>query len=187
MSWKSLSILLVLASAALGCNMHSKSMPPPVTLAPTDAYTLDTGDRLRVIVFGQDNLSRSFTVDASGYVAMTLIGSVKARGATTRQLEQRIAGALSGTYVKDPRVSVEVEIYRPFFILGEVENPGQFPFVNGITIENAVAIAGGFTERANERKIRVTRRLGEENVTSYMPSFETVRPGDTIYVKERLF
>lgn len=187
MSWKSLTTAVLTSFAVLGCNMHSTFMPPPVTLAPTDAYTLDTGDRLRIIVFGQDNLSRSFTVDASGNISMTLIGTVRARGAGTRQLEQKIANALSGTYVKDPRVSVEVEVYRPFFILGEVRTPGQFSFVNGITIENAVAIAGGFTDRANERKVRVTRRIGDENVSEILAPFESVRPGDTIYVKERLF
>lgn len=180
-------IAVILALGLQGCNFHGKSNPPAILLASTDAYTLDTGDRLRIVVFGQDNLSRGYTVDGSGNVAMALVGMVRARGGTTYQLEQRIEGALAGTYVKDPKVSVEVEVYRPFFILGEVRQPGQYPFVNAMTVETAVAIAGGYTERANERRVRITRRMGEELETFALPSFESVRPGDTIYVRERLF
>ena len=115
---------------------------PPAQQFP---YTLDSGDRLRVVVFGQDGLTNSYVVDASGDIAMPLIGSVAARGLTTDQLSARIADLLRQGYVRDPHVAVEIEAYRPFFILGEVTQPGQYPYVANMTVETAVAIAGGFT------------------------------------------
>ncbi len=118
----------------------------PAAYAPPQqaAYTLDSGDRLRVVVFGQDGLTNSYVVDASGHIAMPLIGSVAARGLTTDQLSARIAGMLRQGYMREPHVAVEVEAYRPFFILGEVTQPGQYPYVANMTVETAVAIAGGF-------------------------------------------
>ena len=112
-------------------------------MVPNATYTLDSGDKVRVIVFGQDNLSNVYSVDGSGAVALPLIGPVRARGLTTFELSNEIAGKLRRKYVKDPKVTVEVETYRPFFILGEVNKPGQYPFVNAMTVEAAVAIAEG--------------------------------------------
>ena len=127
-------------------------------------YTLDSGDRLRVVVFGQDGLTNSYVVDVSGDIAMPLIGSVAARGLTTDQLSSRIAGLLRQGYVRDPHVAVEVEAYRPFFILGEVTQPGQYPYVANMTVETAVAIAGGFTprgyrERSSSAAITATKPI----------------------------
>ena len=116
-------------------------------------YTLDSGDRLRIVVFGQDGLSNSYVVDASGYIAMPLIGTVLARGATTEQLSSRIAGKLSQGFIKEPHLAVEIEAYRPFFILGEVTQPGQYPYVADMTVETAVAIAGGFGPRAYRKTV----------------------------------
>jgi polysaccharide export outer membrane protein len=93
------------------------------------AYTLDAGDRLRIVLFGQEGLTNSYAVDASGHIAMPLIGSVLARGATTDQLSRRIADKLRQGYIREPHVAVEIEAYRPFFILGEVTQPGQYPYV----------------------------------------------------------
>lgn len=157
---------------------------------PTHAdasYRLDSGDRLRVVVFGQQNLSRTYSVDGGGYISMPLIGAVPARRATTFELEQRIADQLRAKYVKEPKVSAEIETYRPFFILGEVRRAGQFPYVNGMTVQTAVAIAGGYSERAKESKVQLTRRLNGQAVTRVVPSNHVVQPGDTIYVKERFF
>jgi polysaccharide export outer membrane protein len=112
------------------------------------------------VVFGQDNLSRVYGVDGSGYISLPLIGAVCARGLTTFQLAAAVAGELKRKYVKDPKVTAEVDAYRPFFILGEVRKPGQFAYVNGMNVETGVAIAGGYTERANERKVRLTRKFG---------------------------
>src|SRR6202008_4844397 len=129
----------------------SAAAPAPVpapAISAQSPYTLDSGDRLRIVVFGQDGLTNSYLVDASGHIAMPLIGSVMAKGATTDQLSARIAEKLRDGYIREPHVAVEVEAYRPFFILGEVTAPGQYAFVPNMTVETAVAIAGGFTPRA---------------------------------------
>ncbi|MGC1179837.1 MAG: polysaccharide biosynthesis/export family protein [Methyloceanibacter sp.] len=125
-----------------------------------ERYTLDSGDRVRIVVFGQDNLSRVYGVDGSGYVSLPLGGAVRARGLTTLELASAIARGLRTSYVKDPKVTAEVETYRPIFILGEVKKARQFPYVNTMTVEMAGAIAEGYTERANQRKVRLTRRFG---------------------------
>ncbi len=151
------------------------------------AYTLDTGDRLRVFVYGQPNLSRLYNVDQSGNISVPLIGNVRARGLSTPQLEGAIRARLSQGLVRDPQVTVDVQQNRPFFILGEVRTPGQFPYVTGMTGEMAVAIAGGFGERANERRARLSRRVGAYNeVIDVTPDTE-LEPGDTIYIYERFF
>jgi polysaccharide export outer membrane protein len=138
-------------------------------------------------VFGQDGLSNSYLVDASGYIDMPLIGPVPARGATTDQLSGRIANKLLQGYVKDPHVAVEIEAYRPFFILGEVTQPGQYPYVADMTVETAVAIAGGFAPRAYRGTVTVTRIIDGRQVRMKVPVGYPVRPGDTINVQERWF
>lgn len=150
-------------------------------------YRLDSGDVLRVVVFGQDTLSNDYSVDGGGFISMPLIGPVPARGQTTFDLEGRIASMLRQKYVKDPKVTVEVRTYRPFFILGEVRRPGQFPYVNGMTVQTAVAIAGGYTERARESKMKLTRKSGGATQTFMVPQDFPVQPGDTVYITERLF
>ena len=161
--------------------------PPGVPVVPNPTYTLDSGDRIRVIVFGQDNLSNTYSVDGSGAVALPLIGPVRARGLTTFELANEIARKLRRKYVKDPKVTAEVETHRPFFILGEVNRPGQYPFVNAMTVEAAVAIAEGYTERAKKRFVRLTRRFEGVMSTVMVPADYPVQPGDTIYVLERFF
>jgi polysaccharide export outer membrane protein len=163
------------------------SAPPGVPVIPNETYTLDSGDKVRVIVFGQDNLSNVYSVDGSGAVALPLIGPVHARGLTTAELASVIAGDLRKKYVKDPKVTVEVSTYRPFFILGEVKKPGQYPYVSAMTVEAAVAIAEGYSDRAKKRFVRLTRRFGGVMSTVMVPTDYPVQPGDTIYVLERLF
>ena len=156
--------------------------------AQADApYQLASGDRLRIIVFGQDSLSNSFSVDGAGNIAMPLIGSVRAQGSTTQQLSSAIEARLRGGFLREPRVSVEVEAYRPFFALGEVAAAGQYPFINGMTVEKAIAVAGGFTPRAAQSSVDVTRIVGGRSVTASVPLSFAVRPGDTIKVRERFF
>lgn len=151
------------------------------------AYSLDTGDRLRVFVYGQPNLSRLYNVDQSGNISVPLIGTVRARGLSTTQLEGSIRSRLSQGLVRDPQVTVDVQQNRPFFILGEVRNAGQFPYVTGMTVEMAVAIAGGFGERANERKARLSRRSGAYNEVIDVSLETEIEPGDTVYIYERFF
>ena len=150
-------------------------------------YTLDSGDRLRVVVFGQDTLSNNYTVDAQGQINMPLIGGVSARGLTTAQLSAAIAGRLKQSFIRDPSVAVEIETYRPFFVLGEVTFPGQYPYVPNMTVENAIAIAGGFTPRAFKDKVTVTRKVQGVPARYSLPLRVPVRPGDTITVGERWF
>jgi polysaccharide export outer membrane protein len=161
----------------------SVSAPAPAASEP--AYTLDTGDKLRVVVFGQDGLSNSYIVDASGKVNLPLIGAVPARGLTNQQLSVAIAARLKQGFVREPHVTVEVENYRPFFILGEVTTPGQYPYVANMTAETAVAIAGGFAPRAFKKTVELTRKGGGQHTE--VPLDYPVRPGDTIVVKERWF
>jgi polysaccharide export outer membrane protein len=150
-------------------------------------YRLDSGDRLRIVVYDQPSLTNLYEIDQSGQVAFPLIGDVQARDATADQLAQRIEAKLAAAYLREPDVTVEVATYRPFFVLGEVGNPGQYTYVPGITVETAIAVAGGFTERANKRIVRVSRTVGGKLYESHTPVIEPIRPGDTIYVLESLF
>jgi hypothetical protein len=153
----------------------------------TPSYTLDAGDKLRITVFGQEGLTNSYTVDAGGNINMPLIGSLPARGVTTQQLVSLITARLKQGYVREPHVSVEVENYRPFFILGEVNNPGQYPYVANMTAEAAVAIAGGFSPRASKSKVELTRNAPGQQIHGQVPLTYPLKPGDTVVVKERWF
>lgn len=150
-------------------------------------YQLASGDRLRVIVFGQENLSNSFSVDGAGNISMPLIGNVHVQGLTTSQVQTTVEARLREGFLREPRVSVEVEAYRPFFVLGEVGVSGQYPFVNGMTAQNAIAIAGGFTPRANQDNVDLTRVVDGRSMTASVPLTFPVRPGDTVTVRERFF
>ena len=151
-------------------------------------YTLASGDKLRVIVFGQDNLSNIYAVDGAGRIAMPLIGVVQVGGQTTGQAARSIEAKLASGFVREPHVTVEVDAYRPFYILGEVTTSGQYPFVSGMTVETAVAIAAGFGPRAARDYAVLTRDTGGGKLVSgIVPMTYSVRPGDTIVVKERFF
>ena len=140
------------------------------------------------MVFGQDGLTNSYVVDASGDIAMPLIGSVAVRGLTSDQLSQRVADLLrQGGYIREPHVAVEIEAYRPFFILGEVTQPGQYPYIANMTVETAVAIAGGFGPRGDRKTVIVSRNFGGQTLRFRTPVTAKVQPGDTIQVQERWF
>ena len=160
---------------------------PGSVTAAQPSYQLDSGDRLRIVVFGQDGLTNSYAVDASGHIAMPLIGSVSARGLTTDQLAHAVADKLRDGYIREPHVAVEVEAYRPFFILGEVTQPGQYPYVANMTAETAVAIAGGFGPRASRQSVVLIRSYNGQQVRMAVPMSYPLRPGDTINVQERWF
>jgi protein involved in polysaccharide export with SLBB domain len=160
---------------------------PPVTLEPTqpEPYRLDAGDRLRVVVFGHPDLSGEFGVTSAGTVAFPLAGEVKAAGLTPSELEAAIVAGLSPKYLRNPRVSVEVLNYRPFYIIGEVRSPGSYPWSTGLTARNAVALAGGYTYRAKEDHVLITRR-GATEAQAADPAAQ-ILPGDVIEVPERYF
>lgn len=187
---------VLVAADGSGRALHAQSEPTivpvslegPKAVADTDGpYLLDTGDRLRIFVYGQPNLSRLYTVDHGGAISVPLIGRVKARGLTTYALEGRIKAALGAKYVKDPEVTVDVAQNRPFFILGEVKTAGQYPYVNGMTVQSAIAIAGGYGERASQRNVQITRRINGLVEKLDVPDDYVVKPGDTLFVYERFF
>jgi polysaccharide export outer membrane protein len=175
-------------AAASATQAHAQAMVA-VAGPPHPAYSLDTGDKLRIVVFGQDGISNSYFVDAAGQVTLPLIGAVNARGLTTQQLAGAVAGKLRAGFIREPHVAIEVETYRPFFILGEVTQPGQYPYVPNMTVETAVAIAGGFTPRAYRWDVQIDRQA-EGSVMrgrASVPLLTRIRPGDTIIIKERWF
>jgi polysaccharide biosynthesis/export protein len=179
-----LLVALIVVGALAGCGERA---PSPAATAGLSPYHLDTGDELRVVVFEQASLTNLYRVDPSGHIAMPLIGAVPARGATTAELEARLAERLARNVLRQPDVTVEVATHRPFFVLGEVSNPGQYPFVPGMTAEMAVAAAGGFTPRANKRTVRVSRTIAGRRHEGRIAVTQPIRAGDTIYVPERLF
>ncbi len=151
------------------------------------AYTLDSGDKLRIVVFGQEGISGTYLVDAGGNITLPLAGTVRARGVTTQHLARSIIARLKQGYVRDPNVTVSIDTYRPFFILGEVTTPGQYAYVPNMTVENAVAVAGGFTPRAAKSTVELSRNAGGQQYKGSVPLNYQMRPGDTIVVKERWF
>jgi len=152
-----------------------------------DTYRLGSGDRLRVTVFGEADLGGEYVVDDAGAVRLPLIGEVDALGVTIPQFEAAIIEKLSDGFLRTPRVSVEVINYRPFYILGEVNSPGQYTYVAGMNILNAVALAGGYTYRANETRVFIRRGGSEEEQPLPANEQTTVLPGDIIRVAERFF
>lgn len=150
-------------------------------------YRLSAGDTVRVTVYGHEDLSGEFEVDGAGRISLPLIQDVIAENQTLQELEDNITDKLSPDYVKQPRVSVEVLNYRPFYIIGEVSEPGSYPYVNGMTVINAVAVAGGFTYRARKNRIHIVRESGNTTVKLEASSETRVMPGDVIEVAERFF
>jgi polysaccharide export outer membrane protein len=175
-----LASLLVLAACA-------STRAPDVGPAFETPYVLDAGDKLRVVVYGQEGLSNSYAVDGAGKISMPLIGAVEARGRTTAQLGTAIGTRLRAGFVREPHVAVEVETHRPFFILGEITAAGQYAFVNGMTVETAVAIAGGFSPRAFKSHATVGRIIEGQTVHATVPISYPLRPGDTVTIEERWF
>jgi protein involved in polysaccharide export with SLBB domain len=153
--------------------------------AGTD-YALAAGDRIKVTVYGHDDLSGEFQVDENGDVVLPLIRNVPALKRTARELEQAITASLEPRYLRNPRVSVEVLTLRPFYILGEVTSPGSYEYTAGMTVIKAAALAGGFTYRANTKKVKVTREGSSEPIER-APLQSEVGPGDVIEVPERFF
>ena len=154
--------------------------------AGTADYRLGSGDKLRVIVYGEQDLSGEFDVTGSGKISLPLIGQVQAAGLSLDEFESEIATKLKQGYLTSPKVSVEVLNYRPFYIIGEVEKAGEYPYTSGMNVLNAVAVAGGFTYRANQTQVYIARGGNEETAYSVNQSVK-VLPGDIVRVPERFF
>jgi polysaccharide export outer membrane protein len=182
---------LLSALALSGC--MGRTTPVAVAYAEAapagydSAYRLDAGDRLRVVVYGQEGLTNTYAIDAGGAITMPLIGAVPARGRTPAGLASEISAKLRGGYIRDPSVAVEIEAYRPFFILGEVAAPGQYPYVPNMTVEGAVAIAGGFSPRARRDSVTLTHSDESGTGRYLVPPGTSLSPGDTVLVGERWF
>lgn len=185
-TFKFICILLLMPLLLNACAASRNSAP----VKPADAqagYILGPGDKLRMIVYGQEELSGEFTIDPSGSISVPLIKDVDAAGKTVRELENSITAALTPQYLKDPKVSVEVLEYRSVYILGEVRTPGKYPYVPNMTVLQAVAVAGGHTYRANESSAEVTRLENDVLKTFSVRTGAMVRPGDTVVIKRRWF
>lgn len=150
-------------------------------------YRLGVADKLRVNVFGEEALTGEFIVGGSGKVSLPLIGEVQAAGLTIGQFQEEIAQALRQGYINEPRVSAEVLNYRPFYILGEVNKPGEYPYTNNLTVLNAVATAEGFSYRANTRVVFIKRADSSGEQSFPLTTATQVAPGDTIRIGERFF
>ena len=193
-SMKNWALMCGLALSLTACSGGGSSPPPPVPAPPvagtpelvSSSYRLGSGDRVRVTVFRHEDLSGEFALDGAGDFAMPLVGEIKAYGLTTREVEMRIQEKLSEGYLVDPQVAVEVLNYRPFYILGEVRAPGAYPYVNGMTVLNAVALAGGFSYRAKQDEF-LLQRGGSNSGSTEVAGDSALLPGDIVTVQERFF
>ena len=174
-----------LAGTAEAAEKTSRSDPP--TFAGDVSYRLGTGDKVRVIVFDEEDLGGEFQIDDGGYIRLPLIGPLKAAGYSPHDLETRIASALGDGYLNAPRVSVEVTDYRPFYIIGEVNKPGQYAYVNDMTAMNAVALGGGYTIKARDSSVYI-RHEGEKEEREFPADAATkIHPGDVVRVPPTAF
>ncbi|MHA1559485.1 MAG: polysaccharide biosynthesis/export family protein [Alphaproteobacteria bacterium] len=177
----SLGAILLLA----GCTV----LAPPATIAtPASQILLDSGDQLQITVLGQTDLSGAYGIDSAGVLTMPLIGTIDARGRTTQSLANAIETELQRGFLRNPDVTIQVTQYRPVFVLGEVSGPGQFSYLAGLTVQQAVALAGGFTARANRNQIDVVRPTGSgTTIDLRLQLSDAVLPGDTLTIRQRLF
>jgi polysaccharide export outer membrane protein len=163
--------------------------PPlrPSSANVEDSYQLGTGDKVRVIVFGEEDLSGEFQIDGNGRISLPLIGQVPATGETAAALEQNIAGRLADGYLQNPRVSVEITVYRPFYVIGEINKPGEYAYVNGMSALNAIALAGGFTQKAVEDVLYIRRNGSTREEKVPADQMTRILPGDVVRVPITFF
>jgi len=179
-------LALVMAVIAAGCSGY-RPTPAAFHMALNQPYRLGAGDRIRVTVFEQESLTNTYAIDQSGYIAFPLVGAVAARGLTVQQMESALAAKLRQGFLRDPDVSVEIDRYRPIFVMGEVGAAGQYSYVPGLTVQKAIAVAGGFSPRAEQGSVDITRDINGKVMTGRVRTSDPLLPGDTITVRERLF
>jgi polysaccharide biosynthesis/export protein len=184
-----LFFMVLLAASDLGARLSPASAQAQAlaSAAPAGSYVLGPNDRIRLKVYGEADITGEYEIDSNGNVSVPLAGHVKAAGLTTRQLERSITSALSKGIVRDPRVNVEIALYRPYYILGEVKKSGEYPYRLGLTVMDAIASAGGFTYRANENKVYLRRSGGGAEEIYALDAPVPVFPGDNIRIPERYF
>lgn len=181
-----IALCILSGLAVTNCSSY-RPAPAAFHEALNQPYVLDAGDKVRVTVYDQAELTNTFAVDQSGYLSFPLIGPTPARGRTVQQLEADIAKGLRNGFVRNPDVTVEMDTYRPVFVLGEVNSPGQYSFVPGMTVQKAIATAGGFSARGSQANADVTRQVNGEVLTGRVLTSDPILPGDTIYIRERIF
>ncbi len=170
-----------------GCASTVPDLKPDVA-GQIATYTLNAGDRLRITVYNEPALTGEYAVTGDGNISYPLIGNVPVKGKSIEQTQEMIRTQLGAGYVRDPRVTIEVVNYRPYYMLGEIGKPGQYPFSVGLTVQQAVAVAGGFSYRANQKTIFVKRADDDiERKIDVSKNTAYVLPGDTIRVGERYF
>lgn len=187
--------MLALVACAGGATPTGSAPEPQVGAVTTDGapslnpldYRLGNGDEVRVNVFGENDLSGVFKVDGSGFIALPLVGNMDVKGKTLREFELALSEKLKEGYMTEPKVSAEVANFRPFYILGEVQQPGTYPFTSGLTVQNAVATARGYTYRADQRRVYIKHQGDIKETETRITTTTPVMPGDTIRVPERLF
>ena len=197
LTWPGIAALTLLLTACsgtldLGSGQPTTSTNEPSLAAATDGpqaseIKVEAGDKMHITVFGEEKLTGDYQIDTGGYVALPLAGTIKAAGLTTPQLEKKLEARFKGTYLRDPKVTVEVTTFRPFYVLGEVQKPGEYPYRAGLNVLSAIAIAGGATYRANTTEVLI-QRAGTTTLQKLPQSpTVTVMPGDLVRVPERFF
>jgi protein involved in polysaccharide export with SLBB domain len=193
---RSFCVALIVIAVALAWidDVDAQQSPAAPSLAPNaqktltdNSYKLGPGDKLRVIVFGEDDLTGEFQIDGSGFIRLPLIEQVQAAGLSVLQFADEVKRKLDSGYLRDARVSVEVINYRPFYIIGEVNKPGEYPYVSGMSVLNAVAVAGGYTYRANNSNVYIRRNGTSQEMSAPADQTTKINPGDIIRVRERFF
>lgn len=182
MRWLRLICLLLLIPLA-GCALNGR--PATYLVETKGPYTLDTGDVVRVTVYGEAELTRSYGVNDDGAISLPLVGPVPVRGLTVEMAAANVTAELAAGYIREPSVAVEIEAYRPFFIQGAVENAGQFSYVYGMTVRAAISTAGGFTDTADRGRAIIYRPQGKQMAKGTVDLDFPIYPGDTIVVSER--
>jgi protein involved in polysaccharide export with SLBB domain len=184
-------LCLVCAVSLASCADDGSSAPPFVLRQQADGlsrtYRLGVGDKLKVNVFGEPDLSGTFEVAATGHVAMPLIGDIPAQGRPIADFREAVARKLSEGYLKQPKITVEILNYRPIYVHGEVRSGGEFPFKSGLKLRDAIAVAGGYTYRANLSYVLLAREGEPQEMKVALPSDLDVLPGDNIRIPERFF
>jgi polysaccharide export outer membrane protein len=180
MRWLRLLLLLLIIPLA-ACAVNKQTYPVD-TAGP---YQLNTGDIVRVTVYGDTSLTNTYKIDDSGAISFPLVGPIHVAGSTTAAAAKRLSAALANGFMRNPNVAVEVADYRPFFIQGEVTTSGQFPYVYGMTVRAAISTAGGFKDTADRSHVTIYRRNGDEMMKTKATLDFPIQPGDTIVISER--
>jgi polysaccharide export outer membrane protein len=195
------TLMILIGQLALGgaAPAHAQTAPvssavgpvapeaPPRTSDVKADYRLGAGDKVRITVYGEPNLTGEYYVSTRGTLSVPLIGDVPATGQTVPQIAETVRAKLADGYIRDPKVAAEVLTYRPYYILGEVNKPGEYPYTSDLTVMNAVATAGGFTYRAQTKKVLIRHAQSDKEIETTLTATTPVEAGDTVRIKERFF